>query len=63
VVEIYYREEQGRTDQLLRHHSVRSSNRYTVKKVFDFPVPSRDVTYLTLRAGNNSIIPDQGEFG
>jgi hypothetical protein len=32
----------------------------TVKKVSDFPVPSRDVTNL---AGNNLIIPVQEEFG
>jgi hypothetical protein len=36
---------------------------YTVKKGIDFPVPSRDVSYLTFPAGNNLIIPDQGEFG
>jgi hypothetical protein len=39
--DIYCREEQGRTDQLLRHHSVRSSNRYTVlystHKQYHFP--------------------------
>jgi hypothetical protein len=29
----------------------------TVKKVTDFPVPSRDVTYQTLLEGNNLIIP------
>jgi hypothetical protein len=34
------------------------------KKVTDFPVPSRDVTDLTLPlAGNILIIPGQGEFG
>jgi hypothetical protein len=36
---------------------------YTVKKVNDFPVPSRDVTYQTLPGGNNLIIPGQREFG
>jgi hypothetical protein len=30
---------------------------HTVKKVRAFPVPSRDVTYQTLPAGNNSYIP------
>jgi hypothetical protein len=34
---------------------------YTVKKVIDFPVPSRDVTYQTL-AGKNLIIPGLGEL-
>jgi hypothetical protein len=32
---------------------------YTVKKVIDFPLPSRDVTYQAL-AGKNLIM---GEFG
>jgi hypothetical protein len=32
---------------------------YTVKKVIDFPVPSRDVTYQLSLAGNNLIIPGQ----
>jgi hypothetical protein len=32
---------------------------YTVKKVSDFPVPSRDVTNQTLRG---QIIPGQGGF-
>jgi hypothetical protein len=37
---------------------------YTVKKVSDFPVPSRDVTINKLSlAGNNLIIPGQREFG
>jgi hypothetical protein len=38
---------------------------YTEKKVTDFPIPSRDVTYQTLLslAGINLIIPRQGEFG
>jgi hypothetical protein len=36
---------------------------YTVKKVIDFPVPSgMSLTKLSL-AGNNLIIPCQGEFG
>jgi hypothetical protein len=38
-------------------------NTYTVKKVTDFPVPSRDVTTKLYLAGNNLIIPGQGEFG
>ncbi len=33
------------------------------KKVGDFPVPTRDVTNQILPAGNNLIIPGQGEFG
>jgi hypothetical protein len=39
-------------------------DRYTVKKVSDFPIPSRDVTYGTKLslAGNNLIIPGQGEL-
>jgi len=37
-------------------------SKFTVKKVNNFPVPSRDVTYLFL-AWNNLIIPGQGEFG
>ncbi len=36
---------------------------YTVKKVTDFPVSSRDVTNQTLPGGNNLVIPHQGEFG
>ncbi len=28
---------------------------YPVKKVRDFPVPSRDVTYQTLAGGNNTL--------
>jgi hypothetical protein len=37
---------------------------YTVKKVSDFPVPSRDVTITNLSlAGNYLIISGQGEFG
>ncbi len=37
---------------------------YTVKKVIDFPVPSRDASLTKLSlVGNNLIIPDQGEFG
>jgi len=37
---------------------------YTVKKHFDIPVPSRDVTYHTLPGREyNLIIPAQGEFG
>ncbi len=36
---------------------------YTVKKVSDFPVPSRDVTDQQSQARNNLIIPGQGEFG
>jgi hypothetical protein len=37
---------------------------YTVKKVLDFPVPCRDVTYHTLPGREyNLIIPAQGEFG
>ncbi len=35
---------------------------YTVKKVVDFPVPSREVTNQTLPGGDNLIIPVQGEF-
>jgi hypothetical protein len=34
---------------------------YKVKKLIDFSVPSRE-TKLSL-AGNNLIIPGQGEFG
>jgi hypothetical protein len=36
---------------------------YTVKKVNDFPVPSRDVTYQTLPGRENLIISGHGEFG
>jgi hypothetical protein len=36
---------------------------YTVKKVNEFPVPSRDDTNQTLPGGNNLTIPGQGEFG
>jgi hypothetical protein len=37
---------------------------YTVKKVIVFfPVPSQDVTNQTFLAGNNLIIPSQGEIG
>jgi hypothetical protein len=40
---------------------------YTVKKLFDIPVPSRDVTYQTLPRREyfiyDVIIPAQGEFG
>jgi hypothetical protein len=37
---------------------------YTVKKVIDFPVRNREVTIAKLSlAGNNLIIPGQGEFG
>ncbi len=37
---------------------------YTVKKVGDFPVPSRNVTITKLiLADNNLINPGQGEFG
>ncbi len=32
-------------------------------KVSDFPVPSRDVSNELSLAGNNQIIPRQGEFG
>jgi hypothetical protein len=38
--------------------------RYTVKRVIVFFVPGRDVTITKLSlAGNNLIIPGQGEFG
>ncbi len=33
------------------------------KKGCGIPVPSRDANYQTLYAGNNYIIPSQGEFG
>jgi hypothetical protein len=46
----------GRTNNLDTH----PYSHYTVKKVSDFSVPSRDVTYQTLPAGNNLIIPCQG---
>jgi hypothetical protein len=37
---------------------------YTVKKVIDFPVLSRDVTYQTPNGRENSlIIAGHGEFG
>ncbi len=36
---------------------------YTVKKVINFPVPSKDVNYQPLPSGNNLIIPGQGEVG
>ncbi len=37
---------------------------YTVKKVEDFSISSWDVTYpIFYLAGNNFIIPSQGEFG
>ncbi len=36
---------------------------YTVKKVSDFPVPSRNVTNQGLPGRENLIIPGQGEFG
>jgi hypothetical protein len=29
---------------------------YTIKKFFDIPVPSQDVTYQTLPGGNNDVI-------
>ncbi len=35
---------------------------YTVKKDIVFPVPSRDITTKLSLAGNNLIIPGQGEF-
>ncbi len=35
---------------------------YTVKKVTDFSVPSRDVTDKTLPGGENLIIPGQRKF-
>jgi hypothetical protein len=35
----------------------------TVKKVIDFPVPSRDMSLTKLSlAGNDLIFPGQGEF-
>jgi hypothetical protein len=33
-----------------------SQNIYTVKKLFDIPFPSRDVTYKLSLAGNNDVI-------
>jgi hypothetical protein len=35
---------------------------YTVEKVNDFPVPSRDVTNQALTGREYLIIPGQGEF-
>jgi hypothetical protein len=35
---------------------------YSVEKVSDFPVPSRDVTIQILTGGNNLINPGRGEF-
>ncbi len=44
-----------------------SNRKYTVKKLFDIPVPSRNVTHQTLPGLeyfiNDVIIPVQGEFG
>jgi hypothetical protein len=40
-----------------------ADEKYTVKKVIDFPVPSRDVTTKLSLAGNNLVIPGQREFG
>ncbi len=35
---------------------------HTVIKVIDYPVPSREVTKQIPLAGNNLIIPGQGDF-
>ncbi len=55
----------GYLSLLAQHSFAFHSGVYTVKKkVFDFPVSSRDVTYQTLPAGNNFlIISGQREFG
>jgi hypothetical protein len=49
----------------VRHVRSRRSNcpkktsfRYNVKKVIDFPVPSWDVTYQTLHGRDNFILPE-----
>ncbi len=39
-----------------------ASRAYTVKLVSDFAFPSRDVTKKLSLAGNNLIIPGQGEW-
>jgi hypothetical protein len=52
--------------EILKKKRLNKTSKYTVKKAIDFPVPSRDVTdqtLLRLLAGNNLIIPGQGEFG
>ncbi len=52
----------GEWNQVQRwQESVGKSN--TVKKISDFPVPSRDITNQTLPEGNSLIIPGQGKFG